>query len=166
MMVTLNRLALIVVLSIALVLPALFLLPLETLLIVLDGIAIAMGSMLVGTYIWGLRNLRTSDAGGYILVLGICIAWTAIMVRLGWFMVWRILDHPDWMDGHWIHPVTVWVIIVGGYMHLTARNAIGGAIPRSNWLLLPGAVLAGIVVALILLGLNYWFNIDYLGVNQ
>lgn len=132
--------------------PLAYYVPREHLFDVLYAIACCVGVGVLVAYgpgMWRSLKLQTLN-GGHYLVLGIGCTWTATIARFVWGWAWRFLGRPDWMVDHVFIAFTVWVLISGGALHLTAKNAINGAIPKSNWLWLGAVSACGVALALLI----------------
>lgn len=136
-------------LALLLFLPINYLVLFEPLLQVLNSIAMTIGLTIVFFYGKGLRHIGQIGTAGYLLVLGIVMAWSAIVYRLFWSWLWRLMDQPDWMINHWSQAFPVWVVIIGGILHLTAQNAIENKVPRENWAWVILALVIGTVMGVV-----------------
>lgn len=90
--------------------------------------------------------------GGHYLVFGIGCTWSATLARFIYAWVWRYLGKPEWMVDHMFIAFTIWVLISGGALHLTAKNAINGQIPKSNWVWLGAVGTCGVLLAMFIVG--------------
>lgn len=122
-----------------------------------NAMALMVAVVIVIAYspeVWETVRLpRKEVSGGHLLVLGIVVAWISSAERGAFSYVYRYLGEPKWMMDTLLQAFAVWVLVWGGVMHVTAKGAIHGHIPRRNWVKLGWAV-AG-AVALVLFGL--WF---------
>ncbi len=89
--------------------------------------------------------------GSHYLVLGITATWTATAGRHLWNWAWRFMGKPPDMIDHWMVAFMVWLAFMGGVLHLTAKGAIGGEIPRENWIRLGVVVACGLATAFIVM---------------
>lgn len=119
------------------------------------GFAVAAGVTIA--YLGGVKQsiLRNDLDGAHYLVMGVVVAWFATGMRQAWYWAWRALDKPDWMIDHLFLAFLSWMVFTAGVLHLMAKDAISGAIPRENWLYL-GVVIA-VAIGLSLIG-TLWFN--------
>lgn len=78
------------------------------------------------------------------LVLGIIVAWTGSAGNAAWFLLFRTGGRPEWMLDAPMNGFFVWMIGIGGLLHLTAPRAIDGRVPRANWLGVAVVALASI----------------------
>ena len=86
------------------------------------------------------------------LVLGIVAVWVGGAGNAAWFGLWRLAGKPPWMlENAYINGFWVWMICVGGVLHLTAPRAIDGRIPRSNWVGVTSVLIASFVLAWVLI---------------
>lgn len=84
---------------------------------------------------------------GYILALGICLAWSGEFLVRSWWFAWRILDEPLWMIAHPVIPLFIGLKCAGGILHAVAPLRSRG---RPTQIALGGAIMAawlGVVVA-------------------
>lgn len=82
------------------------------------------------------------------LVLGIVMAWTGAAGNASWFLLWRLAGRPEWMlTAAPINGWFVWLMVLGGFLHLTAPRSIEGRFPRSNWVWLGAAVFMILLLA-------------------
>lgn len=75
------------------------------------------------------------------LILGIVCNWASDIGVGIWTTISRFYGRPEWMlDNKWLSFFLL-IAVIGGVLHLTAPGAVGGKVPRRNWMVL-GAVLA------------------------
>ena len=96
-------------------------------------------------------SLNRNGSGSHYLVLGMFVTWVATDLRHLWNWLWRFLAKPPDMIDHWFVALLVWVTFLGGVLHLTAKGAIDGEIPREYWIRLGATVAVGIAVALLVI---------------
>lgn len=87
------------------------------------------------------------------LSLGIALSWTAVIINRSWVGLIRIAD-ADWMRASPMIGFYVFLSILAGVLHITAPGAIDGQIPKRNRITLGLAVAAGILAALLVIGLG------------
>lgn len=118
----------------------------ESLLEIVISLSIAVGIGVVAAYIPGAFRALINDPrrGGQFLILGILAIWFALIGRSVWSYVYRYSGHPEWMVSDPILAYFVWLSVIGGLLHLLARGALDGNIPRSNWLYAVAVFAAGI----------------------
>jgi len=109
------------------------------------------GGILVAYYP-GIKDalIRRDVGGGHWLILGIAVTWLATLMRIGWAWLWRILEFPDWMTDHPFLAFLTWMIATGGMLHLLAQDAIGGRIPKANWIRLGVLVAVGLFLTFLI----------------
>ena len=120
---------------------------------VVNALTVAVGCGVLIAYFPGIvRSLAQPKwEGSHYLVLGVFVTWVATDLRHLWNWLWRFLAKPPDMIDHWFVALLVWVTFLGGVLHLTAKGAIDGEIPREYWIRLGATVAAGIAVALLVI---------------
>lgn len=141
------------VIALAIFWPIAFLLPRIHLFDIMNALAVSVGLDVLATYSGAaLRGFRDKTCTpGHLLVVGIVLAWFAVVTRLVINWAWRLLDQPTALAEHVLLAFAVWLFFLGGALHLTARNAIGNRIPRSNWMILGLSVAFGTLLGIILI---------------
>jgi hypothetical protein len=131
----------------------LVLLPKAYLFDTVNALTVAVGAGVLVAYAPGIcRSLEESRwTGTHYLVLGIFLTWIATATRHLWNWVWRYLGKPPDMIEHPFVAFLVWVTFMGGILHLAARGAIDGRIPRENWIRLGIVVAIGIATGLLVI---------------
>lgn len=145
MMLSRRRRVFVSVLALASFWPVAFVLERSHLFDIMNALAVAVGCCIVVTYLGAaLRAFREEVCTpGHLLVVGIVLAWSAVVTRLVMIWAWRVFDRPPALLDHVLLPFTVWLFVLGGALHLTARNATGSTIPRSNGIMLGIALASG-----------------------
>lgn len=136
--------------------PAAVLIPLHYLVEVLTAMAASLGVGVVFVYGRGLvHGFRQNKLGaGHLLVLGILLAWGAVVTRVVWTWFVRLSDQPELMYDHWIVALVLWLLVVAAGFHITAQNAIEFEIPRHNWVWMGLLASAGVFIGLVVLRLT------------
>lgn len=133
--------------------PIAFLLPRPYLFDVMNALGVSVGLGVLGTYsgaaLQGFRDETCTP--GHLLVVGIVLAWFAVVIRLVVSWAWRLFDYPPALAEHVLLAFAVWLFFLGGVLHLTARNAVGDRIPRGNWIILGLSVTVGTLLGIILI---------------
>lgn len=123
----------------------------DTLFDLVNALSVSVGVGVLCAYMPGfwyaLRHQPLS--GPHYLVLGIGCTWLATSIRHMWNWGWRFLDKPEWMIDHPFVAFLVWVLFTGGCLHLTAKGAIDGDIPKSNWIWLGAVVAVAVFLTLV-----------------
>ena len=113
---------------------------------VVNGLALGISLGIVFTYLgafWeSLTVHRSNLTGGHILVLGLVLAWLSSGERGAFSYVFQWLGQPEYMRNTLMQAFAVWVLFIGGLLHLTARDAINGRLPPAGLIKL-GCVIAG-----------------------
>lgn len=120
------------------------------------GLATAIGIGVLISYLPGIvvAIKAPQPSGAMLLVLGIACSWSATAGRTIWSWVYRFLDKPAGMIDHWSLAFLVWVIFWGGVLHMSAKDAIDGQIPRRSWIKV-GAIVAIAIATMVVLGVLY-----------
>ena len=139
--------------AVAIFWPVAFLLERNHLFDIVNGLAVAVGCGIVATYSGAaLRVFRDNVCTpGHLLVVGIVTAWLAVVVRLLMIWIWRFNGQPEALINHVLLAFAVWLFVLGGALHLTARNAIEDTIPKSNLITLGLAVASGTLIGLVMI---------------
>jgi drug/metabolite transporter (DMT)-like permease len=120
---------------------------------VVNALALSIGVGIVIAYsreIWEtIRLPRSEVGGGHILVLGIVLAWLSSAERGAFSYIYRYLGEPPEMMSTLFQAFAVWVLFWAGVLHLTAKGAIHGKIPRRNWVRVGIVVCVAMILALI-----------------
>lgn len=95
-----------------------------------------------------IRLPRRAVSGGHLLVLGIVVAWASSAERGAYSYLYRYMGEPAWMRDTLVQAFAVWVLVWGGVMHVTAKGAVHGTIPRRNWVRLGFAVAGAVLIVL------------------
>lgn len=137
--------------------PLAFILEGEHLFDMMDAFAVSVGCGVVAAYLpAAIRAFRDKNCTpGHLLVVGIVLAWFAVVVRVAIVWAWRFYDGRHELLDDVLFSFGLWLFILGGALHLTARNAIGDSIPRSNWLALGLTVAFGTLIGLVLI---FWME--------
>ncbi len=130
-----------------------FAVPRSWLFDIVNALATSVGTGVCIAYWPGVRRSisgRNLNSGHY-LVLGIVGAWFMNNCRHVYNWIWRYYDRPDDMINHPFVAFMVFALTTFGIMHLMAKDAIEGNIPRGNWVRLAkwitvGLALAGLVI--------------------
>ncbi len=118
-----------------------------------NALAVATAFGVVVAYFRGIMAVLATPqkemAGGHYLILGIVVAWFAAGLEYGWRYAWRVAGEPDWMIDHPALAFLIYMSATAAALHLTAKDAIGGVVPKRNWLKLSAAVALALMFALI-----------------
>lgn len=116
-----------------------------------SALAFSIGVGVVLAYLpdmWtAMRSPRKEMSGGHILVMGIVLAWASSAERGAFSYVYRFLGQPEYMQSMLIQAFAVWCLFWAGVLHLTAKDAVHGYIPRRNWVRVGVAVAVAISIA-------------------
>jgi hypothetical protein len=120
---------------------------------VVNALTVAVGVGVLIAYFPGIcKSLREPKWDGtHYLVMGIFVTWIATAVRHLWNWVWRFLGKPPDMIEHPFVAFLVWATFMGGIMHMTAKGALDGEIPRENWIRLGIVVAFGVMMGLLVI---------------
>lgn len=134
--------------------PAQALLPFNILIEMLNAVAVSIGIGVLFAYGRGILQGYRRDGltPGHLLAIGIFFSWLAVVIRLLMVWTWRITGWEEAVT-HWSLAFAVWMFILGGALHLTAREAIEYHIPRSHWLWLSLLISVGVFIGLVVLRL-------------
>jgi hypothetical protein len=112
-------------------------LPVKLTFDMLNAVVVSVGIGVVVAYAPGifvaLRRDRRELTSGKILIIGIIATWVATNVRSAWNWAWRYYHKPPEMIDHPVVAFMLLILIMGGVLHLTARDAIDGQVPRQVW---------------------------------
>lgn len=116
--------------------PLWWFLPTTYLFDLVNALTVSVGAGVLFAYAPGIwRSFAMKRwTGGNFLVVGIAAAWASMTMRHLWNWAWRYFGKPDAMIDHPLVAFTVWLAMMGGFLHLAAGGAIDGDIPRENWL--------------------------------
>lgn len=124
---------------VGLFMPLVWLFPSNDLNIVLDSMIISVGLGIAYSYgrgglAWFMEYPTTE---GHYLVLGILLSWTGSCTRVARLFWWRIYGRQDaffdyWFD-HWSVSLTLYLLVIGGIMHMAAHRAINNEVPVTGW---------------------------------
>ena len=125
--------------------------PRDLLYAVINSVAVSLGIGILVAYIPGVsKTLRARPnelSMGHILVVGVVATWTALAIRTSWSWVWRYYDKPADMIDSLVLAFSGFLTILGGILHLSARDAINGQVPARTWrwvgVLTAGGIMAG-----------------------
>jgi hypothetical protein len=98
-----------------------------------------------------LRERPYQMSGAHLLVLGINLVQISIVGLFTWGWVYRLLDKPYWMVDHLFRGWLVYLLFIGGLLHLMAADIDHDAMPSRGWLHVCAAIAAGLGVAVVLL---------------
>ena len=120
---------------------------------IVNAMTVAVGTGVLVAYAPGIyRSFKQRQwNGSNYLVLGIFVAWLALTTRHLWNWLWRYLGQPQAMIDHPFVAFLVWLAFMGGTLHLAARGAIDGVIPKDAWIRLGIAVATGVVLAMLVI---------------
>lgn len=82
------------------------------------------------------------------LILGIVMSWIGVAGSAGWVLIWSLSGQPQWMLDSNINGWFLWLQILGGTLHLTARNSVDDEVPKPNWIKLGVAVAVGVLIGI------------------
>jgi hypothetical protein len=118
-----------------------------------NGLTVAVGVGVMIAYFPGIcKSMREPKWDGtHYLVMGIFITWLATATRHLWNWVWRYIGKPPEMIDHQFVAFLVWMYFLGGVMHMSAKGALDGEIPRSTWIRMGIAVAAGVGLGLLVI---------------
>ncbi|KNY20873.1 hypothetical protein [Methylobacterium sp. ARG-1] len=109
-------------------------------------VAIAVFISLLPGIVKALRTPWPSYSGQ--LILGIVLSWFGVAGSAGWVLIWASGGQPQWMLDSNINGWFLWLQILGGTLHLTAKHSVEDDIPRPNWIRLGIAVAIGVLVGI------------------
>jgi hypothetical protein len=140
--------------------PVSLIVPRQILLEAVNGMLAALSIGVVMAFFpgawWALRNRPYRMDGSHLLVLGITVIQIAVSVLFVWSWAYRFLDQPAWMVDHLFRGWIVYLLFLGGLLHLMAGDMGTGkdntALPTTGWIHI-GAVVAGGLGILVMLGL-------------
>lgn len=109
--------------------------PRKLLFDVLNAVVSAVGLGVIAAYLPGVWiTLRTNLAStGHFLVTGIALTWVASNGRTFWNWAWRYYGKPDYMIDHLMVAFFLVVLIMGGILHLAAKDVIEEKVPTRTW---------------------------------
>lgn len=136
--------------------PVAYIVPRPLLLEFINGMIAALSLGLVMAYTPGAwKALRTRPyrlSGGHLLILGVTLVQAAITSIFTWGWFYRIFDKPQWMEDHAIRGWLVYLIFIGGVLHLMAGDVNSdSSFPTKGWLHLSATVAAGFGLAVIMI---------------
>lgn len=109
-------------------------------------VAIAVTIAFLPGIVKALRTPWPSYSGQ--LILGIVLSWLGVTGSAGWVLIWASGGQPQWMLDSNINGWFLWLQILGGTLHLTAKHSVEDDIPRPNWIRLGIAVAAGVLIGI------------------
>jgi hypothetical protein len=120
---------------------------------VVNALTVSVGVGVLIAYFPGIwRSLMEPRwSGSHYLIFGIFLTWVATATRHLWNWVWRFLGKPPEMIDHPIVAFMVWLTFTGGILHMMAKGALDGEIPRENWIRLGVMVAIGVVTGLLVI---------------
>lgn len=89
------------------------------------------------------------------LSLGIWMGWMATLILSVWSLLWRLAGKPIWMTESDINAFALMMSTMGATLHITAPGAVGGIVPRRNWIMLGLAFAAGAAFATAVMAYQY-----------
>lgn len=152
-----NRIVIFVAVAWFMYWPIAAILPQDIILELINGLIASLSVGLVVAYIPGVwYRLRMSPyqiSGADMLVLGIATVQIAIASLFVWAWVYRILDTPEWMVDHPFRGWIVYLLALGGVLHLMASDVgiSAESIPDRVWMHLGIAVAVGMMVGVLVL---------------
>lgn len=131
--------------------------PQDIVLELINGMIAALSVGLVVSYtpaVWQrLRRSSKTVSGADMLVLGIATVQVAIAALFIWAWIYRILETPEWMVDHPVRGWIVYLLALGGVLHLMA-SSVGiteETIPDKTWMQLGIATAVGLAVGVLVL---------------
>lgn len=109
-------------------------------------VAIAVSIAFLPGIFKALRTPWPSYSGQ--LILGIVLSWFGVAGSAGWVLIWASAGQPQWMLDSNINGWFLWLQILGGTLHLTAKHSVEDDIPRPNWIRLGVAVAIGVLIGI------------------
>lgn len=112
----------------------------DVILELINGMVAALAVGLVVAYLPGvwerLRNDPYRVTGADMLVLGITVVQVAIAALFVWAWLFRVLDQPVWMIDHPVRGWFLYLLALGGVLHLMASDVgpIHYHIPDIGWM--------------------------------
>jgi hypothetical protein len=124
----------------------------------LNALSVSVGVGVLIAYLPATYKALTTShrTGGDLLVLGINCTWFAVIGRQIYLWWWRwhtnieAINRGEGPLNHVFFAFLVWMLILGGVLHLSARGAIEG-IPPVNWVIIGGTVASGLALFLCVL---------------
>lgn len=95
-----------------------------------------------------LEEMREEDA----LIIGIFISWLGNLLIFLAVFIWRTLGKPEgFIEQEW-NLLGRWMLITGGWLHMSAANAIDGKVPtrahiKAGWFIACGALVGMLIIA-------------------
>lgn len=86
------------------------------------------------------------------LSAGIVLSWVSTLLVSMWALLYRLGGRPAWMLDSDIYGYLIHLQVLGGILHITAPGAVGGGIPRRNWISLGVASGVTLFVFLMIIG--------------
>jgi hypothetical protein len=118
-----------------------------------NALALAIGCGIVATYlpeVWEtIRLPRKEISGGHLLVIGIVLAWLSSAERGAFAYLYRYLGEPWSMRDTLFQAFAVWVLVWAGVMHMVAKGAVHGSIPRDSLVRVGWSVAGGVLFMLL-----------------
>lgn len=123
----------------------------DDLFMLLNAMTVVVGVAVIIAYLPGSMSWvwdRPKTTAGHLLVIGITVSWLANIGRVSWLWAWRLSGQPDDVAffNHWFLAVTLYILIIGGSLHLLAHRAIDDKVPMSGWVTLLLATMIGLII--------------------
>jgi hypothetical protein len=133
-------------------LPLIFM-PRNYLFDLVNALTVAAGVGVLIAYFPGICKSMREERwdGNHYLVMGIFVTWLATAMRHLWNWIWRFIGKPPEMIDHQIVAFLVWMYFLGGIMHLSAKGALDGEIPKATWIRMGITVAAGVALGLLVI---------------
>lgn len=98
-----------------------------------------------------LRERPYKMSGAHLLVLGINLVQISIAALFAWGWAYRLFEKPQWMVDHLFRGWLVYLLFIGGLLHMMAADIDHDVMPSRGWLHVCAAIAAGLGIAVILL---------------
>jgi hypothetical protein len=100
------------------------------------SLSVAVAVVITYAPAWAPALRKNALDGPDALSLGIGCTWTAEIGQRIWSIFWHGLERPEWMTQSYIIPLLLTLTVFGGIQHITAPGAVGGLVPKRNWIML------------------------------
>lgn len=114
--------------------------------------SVALAVVLAYASIFAAALLSTRPDRVEQLSSGIVLSWVSTVLVSLWALVYRLGGKPAWMLDSDFYGYLIHLQVLGGILHITAPGAVGGGIPRRNWISLGVACGVTLFIFLMIVG--------------